>query len=91
LIADAIARALAPHLGVVSRAARAAGLESVTIAGALKIDGVTLPDALRALHEATKAPVALIVDEAQHALTSDAGEATTAALKSARDQLNRAR
>ena len=97
LIAGAIARALAPRLGVVSRAAKAAGLESVTIAGALKIDvskigkidGVTLPDALRALHEAAKAPVALIVDEAQHALTSEAGEATMSALKSARDQLNR--
>jgi hypothetical protein len=97
LIADAIARALAPRLGVVSRAARAAGLDSVTIAGALKIDvgkigridGVTLPDALRALHEAARAPVALIVDEAQHALTSEAGEATMSALKSARDQLNR--
>jgi hypothetical protein len=97
LIADAIARALAPRMGVVSRAAKATGLESVTIAGALKIDvtkigridGVTLPDALRALHEAAKAPVALIVDEAQHALTSEAGEATMSALKSARDQLNR--
>ncbi len=97
LIADAVARALAPRLGVASRAARAAGLESVTIAGALKIDlskigkidGVTLPDALRALHESAKAPVALIVDEAQHALTSEAGEATMSALKSARDQLNR--
>jgi hypothetical protein len=97
LIADVIARALAPRLGMVSRAAKAAGLESVTIAGAVridvgkigKIDGVTLADALQALHEAAKAPVVLIVDEAQHALTSEAGEATMAALKSARDQLNR--
>ena len=97
LIADAIARALMPHLGVMSRAARKSGLETVTIAGALRvdvskigrIDGMTLPDALRALHEAAEAPVALIVDEAQHALTSEAGEATMSALKSARDQLNR--
>lgn len=97
LIADAIARVLASKMGVVSRAARAAGLESVTIAGALKvdlgkigrIDGLTLPEALRMLHEVAKAPVALIIDEAQHALTSEAGEATMAALKSARDQLNR--
>lgn len=97
LIADAIARALAPRLGVVSRVAKAAGLESVTVAGALKldvgkvgrIDGITLPDALRVLHETAGAPVALIVDEAQHALTSVAGEATMSALKSARDQLNR--
>lgn len=97
LIADAITRVLAPRLGVVGRAAKAAGLESVTIAAALKIDvsrigkidGMTLPDALRALHETARAPVALIVDEAQHALTSEAGEATMSALKSARDQLNR--
>ena len=95
LIADAIARALTPRLGFVSRAASAAGLEYLTIAGALKIDvskidridGVTLPDALRALREAARAPVALIVDEAQHALTSEAGEATMSALKSACDQL----
>lgn len=97
LVADAIGRALAPHLGLVSKAAKAAGLESVTLAGTLKIDtskigkldGVTLPEALRALHDAARAPVALIIDEAQHALTSEAGEATMAALKSARDQLNR--
>jgi len=97
LIADAISRALAPRIGLVGRAAKASGMESVTIAGTLKIDtskigkidGLTLPDALRALHEAAKAPVALIVDEAQHALTSEAGEAMMAALKSARDQLNR--
>ncbi|MBL0944814.1 MAG: ATP-binding protein [Hydrogenophaga sp.] len=97
LIADAIARALASRLGVVTRTAKAAGLESVTVAGALKIDlgkigrvdGATLPEALRMLCDAARSPVALIVDEAQHALTSEAGEATMAALKSARDQLNR--
>ena len=97
LIADAIGRALAPHLGVVGMAAKAAGLESVTIAGALKIDvgkigkldGATLTDALRVLHQTARAPVALIIDEAQHAFTSEAGEATMVALKSARDQLNR--
>lgn len=97
LVAEAIGRALQPHLGRVAKIAKAAGLESVSIAGALKIDtskigkldGATLPDALRALHETAKAPVALIIDEAQHALTSEAGEAAMAALKSARDQLNR--
>ncbi|MBV8046005.1 MAG: ATP-binding protein [Paludibacterium sp.] len=96
LIAEAVARALLPKLGLIARAAKASHLDSVTVAGALKIDvskigkidGVTLPEALRALHETAKAPVALIVDEAQHALTSEAGEATMAALKSARDQLN---
>jgi hypothetical protein len=96
LIADAVGRALQPHLGLIAKAAKATGLESVSIAGALKIDtsrigridGATLPDALRALQEAAKTPIVLIIDEAQHALTSEAGEAVMAALKSARDQLN---
>lgn len=96
LIAEAIGRALQPHLGLVSRTAQKAGLEKVGLAGWLQIDtskigrvnGATLVDALRALHEAAASPVALIVDEAQHALTSEAGETTMAALKSARDQLN---
>lgn len=96
LIADAIAQALRKRLGVVAKTAKAAGLDSVQIGG-LKIDlskigrhdGITLTDALRALHETAKAPVALIIDEAQHSLTSEAGENTMIALKSARDQLNR--
>lgn len=96
LIAEGIARALEPQLGLVARTAKAAGLENISIGGWLKIDttkigqidGATLPEALRALHEAAKAPVALIIDEAQHALTSEAGETAMAALKSARDQLN---
>jgi hypothetical protein len=57
-------------------------VKSVKVAGALdidtgkigKIDGLTLVDALRSLQQAAGRPVALIVDEAQHALTSEAGE-----------------
>ena len=97
LIAEAIGRALRGHLGMVSKAAKASGLESITLAGALKIDtskigqpdGSTLTDVLRTLHQLVKAPLALIVDEAQHSLTSEAGENAMTALKSARDQLNR--
>jgi hypothetical protein len=96
LIAEAIARALQPHLGVVARAARKAGVKAVKVAGALdidtskigQVDGLTLVDALRTLLQQAGRPVALIVDEAQHALTSEAGEAAMTALKSARDQLN---
>lgn len=96
LIADAIGQALRPHLGLVAKAARAAGVQSLNIAGALQIDtsrigrvdGATLVDALRALHDSADAPVVLVIDEAQHALTSEAGEVAMAALKSARDQLN---
>jgi len=95
LIAEAIARALAPHLGLVARTARKAGLDKVKWGGLEvdtskigQVDGLTLTDALRLLHETANQPVALIIDEAQHALTSEAGEAAMTALKSARDQLN---
>lgn len=96
LIAEAIARALQPHLGKLARLAREAGLEKLNLAGWLqvdtsrigKVDGLTLVDALRALHETAERPVALVIDEAQHALTSEAGENAMTALKSARDQLN---
>ena len=95
LIAEAVGRALAQNLGLVAKAAKAGGLDSISMAGIQintrnigKIDGATLADALRTLHEMAKAPVALIVDEAQHALTSTEGENAMAALKSARDQLN---
>lgn len=96
LIAEAIARALQPQLGLVARTARKAGLDKVKVGGLEvdtsrigKVDGLTLTDALRLLHESAGQPVALIIDEAQHALTSDAGEAAMTALKSARDQLNK--
>lgn len=97
LIACAIGHALRPHLGIVAKAAKKAGLEKVSLAGWLqmdtskigKLDGLTLVDALRALHETAGKPVALIIDEAQHALTSEAGENAMSALKSARDQMNR--
>lgn len=95
LIADAIAGALAPELGLVARTARKAGLDKVKVGGLEvdtsrigKVDGLTLTEALRLLHEHAGKPVALIIDEAQHALTSEAGEAAMTALKSARDQLN---
>lgn len=95
LIAEAIGRALQPQLGIVARTAKKAGLDKVKLGGLEvdtskigKVDGMTLTDALRLLHENAGQPVALIIDEAQHALTSDAGEAAMTALKSARDQLN---
>jgi hypothetical protein len=96
LIAEAIGRALQSRLGLVAKTAKKAGLEKVSVGGLQldtraigKVDGMSLVDALRALHDAARKPVALIIDEAQHALTSEAGENAMAALKSARDQMNR--
>ena len=96
LIADAISKVVTRNLGFLARTAKAAGVESVSLAGWMKVDtsrigkpqGITLTDALDMLCEMTKKPVALIVDEAQHALTSAAGENAMTALKAARDRLN---
>jgi hypothetical protein len=96
LIADAISRTVTGELGFVARLAKNAGVENVNLAGWLKVDttrigkpdGPTLTDALRMLCEMSKKPVALIVDEAQHALISEAGENAMTALKAARDALN---
>ncbi len=96
LIAAEIARALAQYDGTLMKAARRAGLEKVSVAGTLTLDlgkigkpgGVTIPAALEQLHARSAAPIALLVDEAQHALTTDAGRNMLFALKAARDQLN---
>jgi hypothetical protein len=96
LIAEAIGKVIQANLGWVAKAAKSAHLDSVTVAGALKIDtskigrpdGATLTEALQTLVDVAKKPVALIIDEAQHALTSESGETAMTALKSARDTLN---
>lgn len=96
LISEAIGNALEPHLGFIARSAKKMGLTKVTVANALEVDtsqigasdGLTLANALQLLHETSEKPVALIIDEAQHSLVSEAGEAAMTALKSARDQMN---
>jgi hypothetical protein len=96
LIADAIGQEINKNSGIVAKTAKAAGLESIGVLGVLKIDtskigkseGLTLFAALSTLQQSINKPLALIIDEAQHALTSSAGEAAMTALKSARDQMN---
>ena len=82
LIAEAIARALAPQLGLVARTARKAGLDKVKVGGLEvdtskigKVDGLTLTDALRLLHESAGKPVALIIDEGEVTITLAGAEA----------------
>ncbi len=96
LVSSAIGQALQSFQGVLTKLAKSQGISKVKVGGILELDprsvgqteGATLPVALDALQVAAGAPVALIVDEAQHALTSELGEATMTALKSARDQMN---
>lgn len=97
LIAEAIGKELQNHLGIIAKTAKKAGLKKISLAGAFEIDtskigstdGATLYDALRYLNKISRTPISLIIDEAQHALTSEAGEYAMAGLKSARDQMNK--
>lgn len=98
LIADALRVALGAHGNVVKRMIDRTGLNRISIAG-IQVDlatvgepgGVTIADALSHLHEASGKPIALIIDEAQHALSSDRGVDAMFALKAARDALNQGR
>ena len=58
-------------------------LDRVGMAG-----GITISDALIYLFEKTGRPIALVIDEAQHALKSEADINTMYAIKAARDALN---
>lgn len=96
LIASVIRTALTRHDGPVLRAARSIGLDKLNFLGALQVDlskagrpsGTTLADALESLHAKVSKPLALVVDEAQHALSTEAGTQAMFALKAARDRLN---
>lgn len=96
LISNAISAALNKYAGVITKLAKSAGIDKVTVMGALSVNlgniglpaNVTIPDALEALVQSSGHPVALIVDEAQHALSSAEGVTAMFALKAARDRLN---
>ncbi len=94
LIAQALAQVVNQNLGLVAQAAKKTGLDSINLAGIKidtskigKTDGMTLHGVLSLIHAQTGKKIALMIDEAQHALTSAEGDATMSALKSARDQL----
>lgn len=104
LIAEAIRDALASHSGRLARSLRALqrikkagakgelagfkgefGFELETIG---QPQGTTLAKGLEALHRHLRKPLVLIIDEAQHALSTERGADTLFALKAARDALN---
>lgn len=96
LLAEAIKNTIAEQQGIITRMAKSAGLDKLSVIGALTFDlskvgqtgGVTLTDALAHLADKAARPVLLIVDEAQHALVSENGVNAMFALKAARDSLN---
>ncbi|WP_092760991.1 AAA family ATPase [Rhodoferax sp. OV413] len=96
LIIGVVRETLAQLDGPVLKAAKSVGLDKLTVLGTLSLDlgkigqpgGATLADALERLHAKSGKPLVLLVDEAQHALSSDAGTQAMFALKAARDRLN---
>lgn len=94
-IATVLAQAVEDNVSTVVKIAKRAGVDKIGVPGALaidlakigKTDGMTLHQTLDVLRKATKKVIVLIVDEAQHALTSEDGDTAMRALKSARDQL----
>lgn len=99
VIVNAVRAELARHEGVMTRLARSAGMDKVTVAGILSFsldkvglgNSVPLSQALAELSDEIKRPIALVIDEAQHAITSQGGLDALFALKAARDELNSSR
>lgn len=95
LLAAAIRAEMGKHDNAVKRLAKGLGISGGKLGGidfALDRIGigkdVTLTQALAALSDAVKQPIVLVIDEAQHALTSLPGMDSLFALKAARDELN---
>jgi hypothetical protein len=95
IMATAIHAELVKHGNVVAKLARAIGITGGKVGGVdFSIDrvgvgkDVHLTAALVALSDEVKIPIVVIIDEAQHALTSAEGVDSLFALKAARDELN---
>ena len=98
LISEEIQKKLTQFAGPLEILAKKTGLEKVSLYGVLSFNvknsstelprQVSLADALETLAEVSARPLALVIDEAQHALTTPTGVNAMFALKSARDQLN---
>ncbi|HEV2675553.1 MAG TPA: ATP-binding protein [Aliidongia sp.] len=95
LIADAIRAAFRAVEGTGSKLIRATRIKKISAPGGFSVDldtigqpsGTTLTDALGELVKRSGRLVCLVVDEAQHAVTTDNGINAMHALKAARDAL----
>ncbi len=96
VVMKAIGHALRDAEGGLAKAARRIGLSRVPFGDRVPIDaalldrrgGATVTDAIGELHRRTDRPIVLVIDEAQHVMTTDRGTNATYSLKSARDTLN---
>lgn len=95
LIATTVRSQFAQHEPALKRLAKTIGVSGGKLGGAeFSVDrigvgrDVSLVQALAALSDAQRAKIVLVIDEAQHAITTEAGNAALFALKAARDELN---
>ena len=95
VVQQVLHQAVQDHLGAVAKMAKSMGLDKIGVPGVFgidlrsigKTDGLSLYQVFDVLQKATKKQIVFIIDEAQHALTSDDGDTLMWALKSARDQM----
>lgn len=98
VIVEAIREAVGRNDGFITRLAKASGIDKVAVGGLnLSLDkiglgkDIDLTTALVALSDESQKLIVLMIDEAQHAITTEAGVAALFALKAARDELNSSR
>ncbi|MDZ3991947.1 ATP-binding protein [Pseudomonas sp. Teo4] len=98
VIVEAVREAVGRNEGFITRLARSSGMEKVVVGGLnFSLDkiglgkDIDLTAALVALSDESKKIIVLMIDEAQHAITTDEGVAALFALKAARDELNSSR
>lgn len=98
VIVEAIREAVGRSDGFITRLAKASGIEKVAVGGLnFSLDkiglgkDIDLTTALVALSDESQKLIVLMIDEAQHAITTEAGIAALFALKAARDELNSSR
>jgi hypothetical protein len=99
VIITALKSTLSSSDGALRRLVKGLGLKEVKVGGSLSFDldrlglgkDASLTDALVALSDEFKKMIVLIIDEAQHAITTDSGIDTLFGLKAARDELNSSR
>lgn len=96
LITEAIKNSISTYQSQLTKLIKAAKINKLNLMGTLSIDlsqsglpeNMTLAQGLQILYTLAEQPILLIVDEAQHALTTSDGLNTMFAIKSARDQMN---
>ncbi|MCF7533662.1 ATP-binding protein [Pseudomonas petrae] len=98
VIVEAIREAVGRNDGFITRLAKSSGIEKVVVGGLnFSVDkiglgkDIDLTTALVALSDESQKLIVLMIDEAQHAITTEAGVAALFALKAARDELNSSR